>query len=463
MNNNLLTASYERTGNFINEKESVYKGEMLVTTCIGESCLIKYVYTKNSFYEGNILYLNPDAKDLTLQYDITTLKSWIEHKIISKEDGENLIEEITNEENKMQKFRKWLILNPNSSEEEQKSFFNTDIKNSSKYSTSLRKILSVKEIIYNFQKDQGSHALFSYNINHDTDFGISKPCAEGISNLPELLYTSTFEPIYDNLWRLSAKIKSNKKDLEITLEYQFLASSKEEANKMAEYYKDTLKKGGLKVLLAYWKKATDLGKITYTCALRDIMELCSSANRNSYYNMEERKRFWMLTRILENTKMSFPLTREENRRKKTVNVEHRFLEILNRSIEEEEGCPIEIKVRVIDNEVFAEQTQLATAIANNILSLDENDIMLAFSLEVRSSQRREHRGISVDNDYLFEKGNLSKTAEKNPRMAKKCGKEKLDRLKKAKTGLIDWQETSKNNYFIETIKRPKKEKKPLKI
>ena len=59
------------------------------------------------------------------------------------------------------------------------------------------------------------------------------------------------------------------------------------------------------------------------------------------------------------------------------------MEILSRSVEEEDGCPVDIKVRMIDTAVFEGQAQLATAIANNMLSLDERDVMLAFSLEVK--------------------------------------------------------------------------------
>ena len=58
-------------------------------------------------------------------------------------------------------------------------------------------------------------------------------------------------------------------------------------------------------------------------------------------------------------------------------------------MEEENGCPIEVKIRVIDQNIFENKSQLATAVANNILALDENDVMLGFSLEVRASQKKE--------------------------------------------------------------------------
>ena len=293
---------------------------------------------------------------------------------------------------------------------------------------------------------------------------MTKSVADGLANLPELIYEAKFEPLMDNTWRLSAKIKGKSKgqsnERGIDLEYNFLASSQEEAERIAESYKDTLRKGGLKALLCYWKKASDTGLVTYSCPLREVMEL-SSPKRNSYYNMEERKRFWALTRILENTKMVIPFQQKKNNKKVIVRAEHRLLEVLGRSVEEEDGCPIEVKVRLVDPAVFEDKTQIATAIANNILTLDENDILLGFSLEVRASQRRDFDTIRVDNNYLLEKGNLSKTAETNPRVAKKRGRDKLDRLEKAGVGVVSWEENTNGEIIIQKKKRENRKNKKI--
>lgn len=454
-----LSAKYERTGHYL--ADNLYKGEMLVLTHRGPHGLEKNVYIKDTFVKGNHVHLEADSKDLALKYNTDLLNELIKKNVIKKEDGENIINQIEKEEEQMRTFGEWLQSNSQATEEEKRKYFekitSQTVEEQHNLSFSIRRLLTLRDAILCYQNNDIASPLFRNHVDKKTDFAMTKPVAERLARLPTLLYTSTFSQLYENFWKLSAKITGRKPDEPpIELEYTFLATSPKEAERLAEHYKEALKKGGLKILLAYWKMANNMGKFIYSAPLREIMELTSGSNRSSYYNSEERKRFWSLTRLLEGTKLSIPFLRKKGSKQKgkIIKAEHRLLEILNRSVEEEDECPIELKVRVIDQNIFEEQTQLATAIANNILALNENDILLGFSLEVRASQRRDFQGAIIDYDFLVEKGNLSSTARSNPRMAKKKGKEKLDRLKNSRVGITEWYETPSGKYEVKFKKRP---------
>lgn len=453
-----LSAIYERTG--YQPGENIYKGEMLVLTHRGSHGLEKKIYIKDTFIKENNIHLDADSKDLALKYDVELLKELVKNNVLKKDDVESVINQMEKEEKQMRAFGEWLKENTQATEKERHRYFETltmqTLEERQGVSFSIRKLLSLREVILGFQNNNITSPLFKNYIDHKTDFAMTKPVADKLAHLPSLLCTSSFEPLYENMWKLSAKITGkNSEEPVVELEYTFLATSQGEAEQLAEHYKEALKRGGLKVLLAYWKMACNQGKFVYSAHLHEIMELTSSNKRTSYYNMEERKRFWALTRLLEGTKLSIPfIQRNGSKRGKKIKAEHRLLEILNRSVEEENGCPIEVKIRVIDQNIFENKSQLATAVANNILALDENDVMLGFSLEVRASQRRNHKGSTIDSNFIVDKGNLAATAKSNPRVAKKRGKEKLDRLKKAQVGIIEWQDTPNGEYNVEYKKRP---------
>ena len=289
---------------------------MLVCTIRTINGLEKNVYIKDTFIKENHIYLDAENKDLALTYNKNILEELIENKIIRKEDGTKLINEIKKEESQIKTFSEWIQNNQQATEEDKRRYFDEltqlDMKEKELTSLSIRRLIAVKDEISNYYNK--NNLLFYKNLDTKTDFGMTKPVADRVANIPQLLIKSTYEPLIDNSWKLSAKFGKND-ELGVELEYTFLASSEEEANKLAEIYKDTIIKGGLKVLLAFWKMANNKSQYTYSAPIRDIMALYSG-DRDYRFNMEERKRFWARTRLLENTKLSIPITKGSGRTRK---------------------------------------------------------------------------------------------------------------------------------------------------
>jgi len=301
--------------------------------------------------------------------------------------------------------------------------------------TVLRHVLSIQEKIK--QEKEKMTLLFKEHVDPLEEIGITKAFADRLNHLPDLLENSKL--IYpkkgSSEFYVSAELQEKNLGaigsigLLYTLQYQN-QKSPEEAHK--DYIK-IITSNGLKILLAYWAYACDQKSFIFTAKLTDIMKI---TDRKSYFSTKEKREFWSQTQLLENTKLTFTFKHKGQ----LIQFKHPLLQItVTTNYEHNESYPNQITVQVLNPHDFEETTNLATAISRGTTQLDPKDIMLALTLQIRASQRRDYTHSKYDKNFLIQRGHLQKTQESNPRIVNKRLKEKLTRIKQAKA-IKDFEE-----------------------
>jgi hypothetical protein len=303
-------------------------------------------------------------------------------------------------------------------------------------------------------QEQDNQPLFEKNINHETEFGVTKAIMDRLTYLPELLdapklsrssqgtnsYTITAG--YPDLEEESSPTKS--KIGHIGLEYHFEAPTAEAAHAIYQSYIKEMQGDALKVLFAYWKHANHCGKFNFSANLTDIMEQVSDPDRTSSFSVKERTIFWEKTRLLERTKLTISVLIKKSK----IKIEHRLIDITSHSNNKKEtGYPLKVAVRVLDPNEFEKSATIATAIAKRTTNLPPQDLMLALTLLTRKTQIQSKKAESkYDEEHLKKRANLTRTYQSNPRVGRKRLEEKLERIKKAEV-MEDWQKKP-NGYSI---------------
>ena len=202
----------------------------------------------------------------------------------------------------------------------------------------------------------------------------------------------------------------------------------------------------LKVFLAYWAYAYDQGAVPLLGHMTDIMNLTKNSKRETSFSVEEKRRFWELSSLLEETYLtiSFKIKIEE------ITIKHPFLTISTtacettknlKSLKEcaapnlitQRGYPDRVGYSVLDPDKFKEKANLATEVSKGTIKLHKQDILLALSCQIRATQLRKKDFSMFDRNFMIARGNLEETDEANPRQADKRLEEKLGRLKDAQT------------------------------
>ncbi len=313
---------------------------------------------------------------------------------------------------------------------------------------------------------QGESHTVSRQLFNDLDsaeeFGIANCISNSLYHLHDLL--ENMEPICirDSLWEAKGTTKNSKTD-EISLIYSFTAQTKEAAEQMLQEYKRAMITKGLKVLLAYWIMANKFGRVEYNCQLIDIMRLNADEDREAFFSVKEKEEYWAITKMLERSKLArTKIIKTRGRKGETATwVEQPLVEILGGQGEREEQEPEDkypnlLAVRVLlprpVNQGFA-----PTVYSKCISVLNPNDIYLAFMIETRAQQmQRGTKDLRWTWDFIFELGNLQKTAKSNHRMARAKAREKMDHFQKGNI-IKDWEEELTGMRII-----PKERKKKLK-
>lgn len=300
--------------------------------------------------------------------------------------------------------------------------------------------------------------LFKKHIDPEKEFGLTKCLMDRINYLPKLLQQS--ELIYpqdgSSEYRITATLKEEGIG-HIGLESLLLYQGKETPEKAFEAYLKDMTTEALKVYLMFWSYANEFGAFKFSATLTDIMDT-QNFERNSYFSTKEKRKFWYLTSLLENTKLTIVVKHKG----KWITIKQPLLQISatenNKQNQElSDGYPNKILVSVLDPDSFKEKASLATAISKGTIRLPPQDMMLALSLQARGSQRRNFNTAHYDEKHLMEYGGLTKTQEANPRMANKRLDEKLHRIQEAE-GIDGFQKT-KAGRSIEFRKPTPKTKK----
>lgn len=209
----------------------------------------------------------------------------------------------------------------------------------------------------------------------------------------------------------------------------------------------------LTVFLSFWAEANEEGFFEYLAPMTDIMK--HTFNKNRYPSIDEKKRFWKLSKLLENTKLTLTLKIENN----YITIKHPLLTLSitaskERGQEVAKGYPDKILARVLNPNAFQKTATLATEIYRGTLKMKgEDGILIALLAQTKASQRRNQSDpLKFDEARPMEAAGLAKTYNANPRVARQRLTKKLNKAIEAES-FESWQ---KNNSKIIIHKRQQK-------
>jgi hypothetical protein len=186
----------------------------------------------------------------------------------------------------------------------------------------------------------------------------------------------------------------------------------------------------IKVYLAYWAFANLMGNFQFLAPITDIMSVAKNVNRESSWSSTEKKRFWDLSKLLENTKLTFKYKLNDE----WIDVKIPMLDLSvtasqHKDQELKNGYPDKVIPRVL-NPLLKEAAYLVTEISKGTLSLRPEDILLGLFAQSRAAQRKtsEKQYTTIDEEFAMKLAGLSGTYKSNPRMARKKFKEKLNKI-----------------------------------
>lgn len=279
------------------------------------------------------------------------------------------------------------------------------------------------------------------NAELDDYFGVANAMAGIVYHLIDLLKlkkpTKTLKGIYEAIGTITISYGQN-----VSLEYQFVASSLKEAEAMVEKYKKIMKTSGLKLWLATWKEANICGSVEFTCPYVDILSCMSDKRRQSYFSVKEKQENWEVMKLLKRTtiKSSQQLAQTKRVRKITRRwIEQPMVNILGGEEEvdvkgyegawQEAKYPRMVTLRLLNTPNKKDFAPIFYK--NSTLGLDPNAILLAFNIQTRAWQLRSHPKKESNPDWktLFSLGNVEKTAKKNPSAAKAIIRSKMEDYK----------------------------------
>lgn len=311
---------------------------------------------------------------------------------------------------------------------------------------------------------QPSNKLFR-EVDHEKNFGISRIETDPLIRLPDLLDSMKALRIGENEFKARGEVK-NSKGLNVILEFEFRATSQEDADVIITAYKKMMIKRGLQVFLAYWKTANEQGRACFECSISEVMNQCASKNRKSYFNNEERTEFWAITRSLASTKLKLewparkspgrPRKRKDGNRISMVEwVEQPLIQIFGGGRELGEECPVRISVTLLSKE-SAERRFVPSIYTNETLRLHPSDTYFAVYIQSRATQRGNGtKKLSFDWDFAFRVANVEGTARANRRAAKAKVRKKLGTFRKEAI-IEDWSESPATVHIIPQKTKEKK-------
>lgn len=400
------------------------------------------------------------------QFSPDQVRKMMDLGLISQELGEVFFSHLESSDRFNSEMRQMLSNNPNPTPEDwlalhKKCYPLNTNEEKETYQDHTMKYIEVLQVLES-KKDMLSSDLINLNLdlpalfkNMDQEkyFGVTKILLDRAYHLPELLKEATVRHISGNDYEIKASIKQGSGA--IGLEYDFTASSTEEANLIFEDYKNRMQGEAQKVWLAFWKTANEKKLFHYGASLTEIMSKLSDENREFYFSTKEKVNFWLNAKLLSRTKLTIECD-VKSRGKKTqrLNVPHRMLEITAKLSDiEENNYPNEMAVSVLDPLNFKEKSNIAASIANSTLKLHPTEIVLALSLQARGAQRKGKDAMIWKEGDLIEQANLSATADKNKSVARARLKAKLENYKDA--GIIENHVKDKDVYYIKSENQKK--------
>ena len=275
------------------------------------------------------------------------------------------------------------------------------------------------------------------NVDPATQFPVPRLISDHLRRLPVLLdnYELEWNPKTKTglIW---SEMLDSKKHI-IRLEHSFAAEDSENAKWIAEWIVDQLRKGALKALMAAFKAAADRRTLSPDMYLTELM--CEAHKRESYFNSEERREFYELIRLLDNTKF----LKSRRPKKKATDLRNRktewdimpWLRIKGRTDVEGEKTPLRLTVEVYDPGMFYKDAlaYVAAGYQKGIVDLRANSMLLGVHIEARKAQEVGKPHIALDRQETLLAAGLSGTDKKCSNTANRRLKRKLEDVKEIGT------------------------------
>jgi hypothetical protein len=412
------------------------------------------------------------AETTSMLYTTDDIKKLINECKIPGHLGEWYLRYIDDQNRKFREWNNLLRENPDLGPEECLNRFSgfprsLSIEESVQFYEEFLNIAQIQNIIFNACQDASNSARNkseSTTAQNTTLFknipsgyiGISHGIANAMYYLVDLLSTK-IEREYGDQWKATGTAKDSYQR-DISLVYEFQASSQDDAETKIEVYKKIMQTTGINCWLSYWAVANNHNRPEYTCPLVDIMKCTSNPNRTTRFEPEERQRFWEITKMLQKTKISISRYVRTDKRGTAIFqwVEQPMIEILGGEKEETTSIkyPLTLSVRVLSSQMGTKDFA-PTKYKKTTLTLDPADIFLAFCIQTRFGQKNKES--EFEWNYFFKRGNLEATSKTNPREAKVKTRRKLARIKKA--GIIEGIKENKTG--ITPIMKPSKNENQL--
>jgi len=303
-------------------------------------------------------------------------------------------------------------------------------------------------------------ATFFKQIDTERCFGVVKVLADRLKYIPELLDQSevvalTKEGPNRYMIRSSKRLKEGN---EIQLNYSFTLSKGHDLTAVFKKYLSDMREA-LKTLLAYWACANEMKSFKYFAPITTIMSVMKPESRKSSWSSSEKRRFWELSKLLEDTKLIFKF--KVPNANEWIDFKAPFLDLSitassSKNQEIKNGYPDKVIPQVL-NPILKDTAYHATEISKGTLLLRPEDIILALYPQIRSSQNRKANSTELDESYTMSLAGLSNTYKSNPRMARKKLNEKIERIEKANS--IAEGKIEKNGKTRLTFRRQKSKSK----
>lgn len=399
------------------------------------------------------LLTNPKEGDITKSFTRAEVEQSIVEGKMPQELGVTLIEFLDDQQSSMDLANKISNTKNMTEKEAYERHLQELLENYTNQSSALRRFLTIENDFFMSKIPDTSYK----NIGNEY-FLVAKTLADRLGYIPKLLDKSELFPSHQEgqyMIRSSMKLSNSS---EIGLSYSFTQPADKKLEDIFKKYCNDME-GALKVLLSYWACATEMGYFQYLAPITTIMSFAKHDDRKHSWSSSEKKRFWELSKLLENTYLTFTCKID----KEWIDIKTPLLDLsitANSSKDQEtkNGYPDKV-VPCVLNGPLQKVAYLVTEISKGTLSLRHEDILLALYPQVRAKQKGNANYTNIDEVYAMELAGLSKTYKSNPRMARKKLKEKLSKSQKA--GAISGWEKDKDESLKLLYKRPQKNK-PIK-
>ncbi len=292
------------------------------------------------------------------------------------------------------------------------------------------------------QSQQMPTALYK-SVNPATEFGIARFIADQVNHLPRLLEKAEVRKPKGSANYIIYAEKTLNKEQKLSFNYVLVATSAEEALKIAEKVKKKLTGLGLKIWLVCWEIGNEKKKLSFPVELTEIMRRCHP-ERKSYFSEKEKEEFYEELKRLKTPEFVLEQNIKKPQDKKDKILKYNIPMLFISAETGREGKPPQIvQINLFNIQTIAPERKtsyIGAPIKRTTLSLEARDTSLSAWLQIRISQLKggdkKNKTNTSSHDFhredLIRAAGLTQTNKSNPWKANTLLLQKLSRYKKSK-------------------------------